>query len=442
MTSNPSKNIHKYEAPWIIYGMHWSTRPHPKKFRLALGSFIEEYNNKVQIVSLDETTSNFTARCQFEHPYPTTKISWIPDKAGVLPDLLATAGDYLRIWQVDPTNDPDTDRVQELALLNDTISSGSDNNQEYCAPLTSFDWNEVDPNILGTSSIDTTCTIWNIDTGQALAKTKPTGIHPHSQHSQPTSSNQILKYGLGQTIQTKLIAHDKEVYDIAFCTGERGRESFASVGNDGSVRLFDLRCLEHSTIVYESDFTQMNYNQHRNTNSPGMSGMNSSNNNKVGGLTHKLNDDGLGTSTSNSSGTANMTTVTKEIRRPLLRLAWNKQDSNYIATMPLDSTEIIILDIRFPCTPLTQLNDHRGFVNDMAWAPHTSCHICTAGDDSQALIWDISKQNHDSNKLQSNKDEPLLSYQASGEINKVHWSHSQTDWIAVCYDQTLEILRV
>ena len=36
-------------------------------------------------------------------------------------------------------------------------------NSDFCAPLTSFDWNEVDPNLLGTSSIDTTCTIWYFD---------------------------------------------------------------------------------------------------------------------------------------------------------------------------------------------------------------------------------------------------------------------------------------
>ena len=30
-----------------------------------------------------------------------------------------------------------------------------------------------------------------------------------------------------------------------------GRDMFASVGADGSVRMFDLRHLEHSTIIYE-----------------------------------------------------------------------------------------------------------------------------------------------------------------------------------------------
>ena len=40
------KEIYKYEAPWCVYSMNWSIRP-DKRFRLALGSFVEEYNNKV-----------------------------------------------------------------------------------------------------------------------------------------------------------------------------------------------------------------------------------------------------------------------------------------------------------------------------------------------------------------------------------------------------------
>jgi hypothetical protein len=41
------KEIYKYEAPWMVYAMNWSIRP-DKRFRLALGSFVEEYNNKVK----------------------------------------------------------------------------------------------------------------------------------------------------------------------------------------------------------------------------------------------------------------------------------------------------------------------------------------------------------------------------------------------------------
>ena len=72
------KEIYKYEAPWTVFSMNWSVRP-DRRFRLALGSFVEEYNNKVQVVSLDEDTSEFTAKSTFDHPYPTTKIMWIPD---------------------------------------------------------------------------------------------------------------------------------------------------------------------------------------------------------------------------------------------------------------------------------------------------------------------------------------------------------------------------
>uniref|UniRef100_A0A8I5UYP2 Potassium voltage-gated channel subfamily H member 6 n=1 Tax=Pongo abelii TaxID=9601 RepID=A0A8I5UYP2_PONAB len=210
------KEIYKYEAPWTVYAMNWSVRP-DKRFRLALGSFVEEYNNKVQLVGLDEESSEFICRNTFDHPYPTTKLMWIPDTKGVYPDLLATSGDYLRVWRVGETE------TRLECLLN------NNKNSDFCAPLTSFDWNEVDPYLLGTSSIDTTCTIWGLETGQVLGRVNLVSGH----------------------VKTQLIAHDKEVYDIAFSRAGGGRDMFASVGADGSVRMFDLRHLEHSTIIYE-----------------------------------------------------------------------------------------------------------------------------------------------------------------------------------------------
>lgn len=85
---------------------------------------------------------------------------------------------------------------------------------DFSAPLTSFDWNPELPNLIGTSSIDTTCTIWDIEKA---------------------------------TVFTQLIAHDKEVYDIHF---SKERNIFASVGADGSVRQFDIRDLQHSSVQY------------------------------------------------------------------------------------------------------------------------------------------------------------------------------------------------
>jgi WD repeat-containing protein 68 len=177
-------------------------------------------------------------------------------------------------------------------------------------------------------------------------------------------------------VKTQLIAHDKEVYDIAFSRAGGGRDQFASVGADGSVRMFDLRHLEHSTIIYEDP-----------------------------------------------------------AHVPLLRLAWNKQDPNYLTTFAMDSLDVIILDTRMPCTPVARLNNHRACVNGVAWAPHSSCHLCTASDDRQALIWDIQQ-------IPQSVEDPILAYTSEGEINQVQWSCTQPDWIAICYNTFLEILRV
>ena len=51
------------------------------------------------------------------------------------------------------------------------------------------------------------------------------------------------------SVKTQLIAHDKEVHDIAFTRAGGGRDLFASVGSDGSVRMFDLRYVHEQKIV-------------------------------------------------------------------------------------------------------------------------------------------------------------------------------------------------
>ncbi|KAM0063951.1 putative transcription factor WD40-like family [Helianthus debilis subsp. tardiflorus] len=61
-----------------------------------------------------------------------------------------------------------------------------------------------------------------------------------------------------------------------------------------------------------------------------------------------------------------------------------------MATIIMDSEKVVVLDIRFPTLPVVELQRHQASVNAIVWAPHSSCHICTAGDDSQALIWDLS----------------------------------------------------
>lgn len=155
---------------------------------------------------------------------------------------------------------------------------------------------------------------------------------------------------------------------------------FASVSADGSVRVFDLRDKEHSTIIYEAADTETS----------------------------------------------------------LLRLGWNKQDPRYMATLIMDTCKVVVLDIRFPTLPVAELHRHHAPVNALAWAPHSSCHICTAGDDAQALIWDLSSMGK---PMEAGLD-PILAYAAGASVNQLQWSMLHHDWVAICFENKTQILRV
>jgi WD repeat-containing protein 68 len=192
-----------------ILDAHW-TQPDPDTPDAAAGEI------KLDYVKTAEAT----------HSYPVTRILWEPPSSQKQStDLLATSGDHLRLWSL-PNSQPlqnsnsitrpmnqreqATSKLSPLALLSNSKSP------EHTAPITSLDWNTISPSLIITSSIDTTCTIWDIPT---------------------------------LTAKTQLIAHDKEVYDVRFCANSV--DVFVSCGADGSVRMFDLRSLEHSTIIYE-----------------------------------------------------------------------------------------------------------------------------------------------------------------------------------------------
>ncbi|KAI4338050.1 hypothetical protein L6164_016404 [Bauhinia variegata] len=332
-----SENSVTYESPYPLYAMAISSNPSITSHgqRIAVGSFIEEYTNRVDILSFNPETLTIKAQpsLSLDHPYPPTKLMFQPNAHSSLrkssSDLLATSGDYLRLWEVGENS------VEPISLLNNSKSS------EFCAPLTSFDWNEIEPKRIGTSSIDTTCTIWDIEKG---------------------------------VVETQLIAHDKEVYDIAW--GEA--RVFASVSADGSVRIFDLRDKEHSTIIYESP----------------------------------------------------------QPDTPLLRLAWNKKDLSYMATIMMDSNKIVILDIRSPATPVAKLERHRASVNAIAWAPQSCRHICSAGDDTQTLLWELPTV------AGPDGIDPMCMYSAGCEINQLQWSASQPDWIAIAFANKMQLLKV
>lgn len=232
-----------YLAPFATYAYDWCKWPvmdGNSAGKMAVGSYLEDPHNFVQILDTHITPQQtsipgqpqygleYTKVAEATCAYPVTRILWEPPSSQKQStDLLATSGDHLRLWSLPQSSasqassslnrssaansrEAAPQKLQPLALLSNSKTP------EHTAPLTSLDWNTLSPKLIITSSIDTTCTIWDIPT---------------------------------LTAKTQLIAHDKEVFDVRFCAGSV--DVFVSCGADGSVRMFDLRSLEHSTIIYE-----------------------------------------------------------------------------------------------------------------------------------------------------------------------------------------------
>ncbi|KAI9013377.1 WD40-repeat-containing domain protein [Phycomyces nitens] len=392
------KKIYRHDAPWPIYALDWSNVPSEQDaFRLAMGSFVEDQTNKLQIIgrtdrvaydydqfSQDYGEKDFIPLAEADSHYPVTKILWEPWKGnrGRQSDLIMSSSDNLRLWELKDNPAYDSNISSTIGSRRTRPESQMKlerrlkfvNQSDFSAPITSFDWNELDPNIIVTSSIDTTCTVWSVETCQA---------------------------------KTQLIAHDRDVYDVAFMHGSA--DIFASVGADGSVRLFDLRALEHSTILYEAPLVPP---------SP-------SRNNFVSAI---------------SDGS-----------QPLLRIQFNRINSDLLATFHMDSNDVQILDIRFPTIPVAELTRrHKGSVNCFGWAPRDAKHICTGGDDAQVLVWDTQSSTAAPVDGTGNIDrpmsriiqDPVLAYTAESEVHSLSWSQSMPMWIAVGFGRTIQALLV
>ncbi|KAH9166238.1 WD40 repeat-like protein [Lactarius sanguifluus] len=313
----------QYEAPWPVHAIDWCKSPAPGQqlrprsaFRLGIASFAEDFRNRIAVVGLQDDRvlveddygdyPDFVTLVEVNHGYPATALQWQPGSASSFAwsqkspttELLATTGDSLRVFEY--TSDAPLASSSYVGRQ----PSGGGHRLSLKAALSGV-----------TSSIDTTCTVWNLDTSTAV---------------------------------TQLIAHDREVYDVAWLPGST--DIFVSVGADGSLRAFDLRSLEHSTILYE---TPPPKNQPPSGRPPSS---------------------------------------------PLLRIAFNPSDANYMSTFHQDGSDVQILDMRSPGAPVMELRAHRAPINAAGWYAHAplSDFLCVAhdvklaADDCQLLLWDIS----------------------------------------------------
>jgi len=420
----------QYEAPWPVHSLDWCKTPavgqqlRPRSaFRLGIASFIENFQNQIAVVGLqdervlveDDFTDypDFVTLCEAHHGYPATSLQWQPASAQThawsqkssSTELLATTGDALRVWEY--SNEGTSGVSSYVGRQPSSVSTGHSltmktalsgqskvQSQSTGAPLTNFSWNEKSPSLIVTSSIDTTCTVWNIDTATAI---------------------------------TQLIAHDREVYDVAWLPGST--DIFVSVGADGSLRAFDLRSLEHSTILYETPAP-------KNVPPPSAS----------------------------PSASARPPTS------PLLRIAFNPSDSNYMSTFHMDGSEVQILDMRSPGQPVMELRGHLGPINALGWGSADHPLLATAGDDCQVLLWDLANYTQGAasprsagSRLNSPRpdakkkivSEPVMAYTAPSQITNLAWSPQiqgmtmntgystvTGEWLAIASGKTVKALKI
>lgn len=349
-----------YSTPWPANGLSWACSD-TVPFRLAISSYIQDYKNYVDIVERDES-GQLVCHASWEHCYPPTKTMFPPKQLSS--DYIVTTADYLRLWEITPMTEeekasgsqsqnhrPDAaggrpsspgSKSQQSSSINAKVTLkqvfDSSKPNDFCSPVTSCDWNSEDLNTVGCCSIDTTVTIWDLERGQQ---------------------------------KTKLVAHDKDVYDMAFISAH----TFASCGADGSVRVFDLRDMDHCTVLYET---------------PGLS--------------------------------------------PMLRVASNQQDRNYISTFGIESPDAVVIDIRYPGVTASLLTDrHMQPINGMAWSPQSAQNISTVGEDGIVWIWSAN----------ADIGEPLYNHTCGVPINNVAWRHAnQQDWIAITTSEGANLLRV
>ena len=173
---------------------------------------------------------------------------------------------------------------------------------------------------------------------------------------------------------------------------------FSTCGKDGSIRLFDMRCLNKYSVLHE-------------------------------------NSD----------------------QSPILRLSWNPVNSQTIAYLTENKSTVSLIDIRSPEQELL-LKSHNSPVNAVDWSPTQENVLITAGEDKQVecvmelLMCSVWYGISTNCKKIVNVSWYILVYQCvvtpsfiyspSNAVNNVKWSKQKPKWIALCCNSTLELCQV
>jgi WD40 repeat protein len=274
-----------------------------------VGSFMKNSNdNFIQLIENGK---------RYHHRLPPSKITWMPQGGDV--DTFASTSTSLRLWK--------TSDEKPVLKLYPSNKAGSN----VPCPLTSLSWNSCNLAKVATSAVDTTISIWDVE------KSK---------------------------LETQLIAHDKAVLDVSF---GNSMHQFVSVSEDGSLRLFDSRDLDHSTILYEDSV-------------------------------------------------------------PLLRVNWFDSLSfpNLIATLAADRSDIMMFDIRKSGFVVGVLRLSPVVANAIAWSQ--SGNLAGALSDGKIAVWssifEATQTSGDIIKLRPDKVLSTVPSYTEGGITNIAWTES------------------
>ena len=225
-----NKYVKKYKSPDSrLYGITFQSSLESNTINFAVSSLNIDKNNTISILSFqqdeeDEETIESNAnsitenspiklKSQVKCDFPVSSILFSPHEENK--NLLISTSDVLSIYS-----------YQE-GQLNAEVNFKK-KTKDYYGPLTSCDWSKANKAIIGFSSVDKTCTIYDLNINKE-------------------------KY--------MIIAHDKEVYDISLGPDEF---IFMTTGADGTVRLFDSRQTNSCSIIFEtydeSPLTRLKWN--------------------------------------------------------------------------------------------------------------------------------------------------------------------------------------
>jgi WD repeat-containing protein 68 len=265
------------------------------KRRTLIGSFLR--NSNENFILLLETGQ------RYHHRLPPSRVAW----SATDEDRFASTSTSLRVWRVG----------EEKPTLKLYANSKAGAN----VPMTSMSWNPISGNRIATCAVDTTVSIWDIDRGK---------------------------------LETQLIAHDKPVFDLTYGNSHQ----FVSVSEDGSLRLFDTRDLDRSTILYEDS-------------------------------------------------------------APLLRVAWDAPNTNLIATIAADSPDVLLFDVRRPGFLAGVVRCGLSCPNAIAWSSRGQ--LAAGLSDGTAVVVQSTDTIRTSKSVSKIHPETILTPN-QGEVTNVAWN--------------------